>query len=96
MIEMKKQEHNFLKVPLIIHILPDRYKILKKIERKIKNTIFSNEEIPFECEECPARHICKIRNKTVELFKCFGRQTVETACYGAFMRFLFSEEWNKI
>jgi hypothetical protein len=45
-----------------------------------------------DCDECPVREKEKFCADFEDFAELFDRDTAALACYGAFMRFLFSEE----
>jgi hypothetical protein len=47
---------------------------------------------PIDCTECPVKGRENFCTDFEDFAELFDRDTAELACYGAFMRFLFSEE----
>jgi hypothetical protein len=47
---------------------------------------------PIDCGECPIKNKLNFCHVIDDMIEIFDSEAAELACYGAFMRFLFSED----
>ena len=55
---------------------------------------FIKGEIGIDCPECPVKHsLCDV---ITDIYDTFGQDAVDLICYGALMKFLFSEDYYEV
>jgi len=57
----------------------------------LESSKFIKGEVPVDCDECPVRGTCTFRIVVDDITELVDDEIIDLACYGAFMRFLFSE-----
>jgi len=53
---------------------------------------FIKGEMPIDCDECPVKPNCAHRLFVGDISELVDDDFIELACYGAFIKFLFSED----
>ena len=79
-------------IPITVKIPAKKYRVLMNIakEAQVESLKFFNGEMPLDCDKCPMMFFqshCGIKNLSYK-----NAALAKVACYGAFMRFLFSED----
>ena len=84
--EQEQMKAEGLRVPVVIHIMPEKYRILEEIARKY------NREITTFFEDSSWEDETLCMNCLHDELKNYCRKLHNPDCYGTFFRFIFGME----